>query len=1149
MKKIEEILVNNPILSKIKKGNRIICNDSASEALLVAASFLNEPKKILLVKPNNFEALQTYNSLKVLLGENVLLYPAEESVRMVGQGISPENTILKVATLYQLMQDKPMVLIVSTQGLIKPIPSRSLFNSYVLDLKEGDIWGQDKLLEKLISLGYKKSLKVEQSLEYAHRGSVIDVFSLNYDDPLRIDFFDDEIETIKTFDINEQKSKEHIKKASILPATYLLNNDLEAGIAKIKEMLDKQLQNISSIEEKDKLTTAINSHIEILRNNEFGSIQYCYYSLLNEDAISILDFFGPDLTFISNYESIKSNYFMYQNESNEYFKELIDNHEWLIGINHCLDISYIFSRSKNNIYLEDEKEKVQDDEFFVREINSCNANAKLFIAVINKYLIDGNKIYICLPNEKQRENVSMWLEEALLNKNKDIKILDEEIPEGYEFVKEKVVFISGKEIFNSRSNTMKMFNKFKSAVTITSTNELNPYDYVVHEEHGIGQYLGIKTMEVDGIHRDYLQIMYHGNFNLYVPLDQFSLVRKYVGQEGKKPRLNSINSKEWKATKEKIKNRVNDIAEKLIDLYKERTKEIGYAFSKEDELERSFDNDFPYVLTKDQEIAVKEIKKDMEKPYPMDRLICGDVGFGKTEVAFRAAFKAIKDGKQVAIICPTTILARQHYYKALERFQNFDLRIELVSRLVPDGKQHQIAKDLEEGKVNIIIGTQRLLSPDFKYKDLGLLIIDEEQKFGVEHKEKIKELKRGVDVLTLSATPIPRTLQMSLLGIKELSQIQTPPSDRIPVQTYVMAKNERNIKEIIERELGRGGQVFYLHNKTSDIYALATKISKSIPAAKVGVGHGKMSRDEIEDIMVKFYNGEINVLICTTIIESGLDIPNANTIIVEDADKLGLSQLYQIKGRVGRSDRMAYAYLLYQPNKVLNEDASKRLKAIKEFTELGSGYKIALRDLSIRGAGDILGAEQAGFIDDVGMDMYMSLLEDAIKEKKNIVEDTKTPKAPKAMQLDSYVPTSFAKEDANKFEIYKEIEKVKNLKEIFKIEDKIKDNYGHITKPVQLLIEKKKIDILSSEDWVSDIKETNEYVDLYLTEEFSKTNNLGVDLFNITNEIDYKNIELSFRSSRIRVRIYKREDWSSSLRMCLEKITKLYKEGNKKESN
>jgi transcription-repair coupling factor (superfamily II helicase) len=524
------------------------------------------------------------------------------------------------------------------------------------------------------------------------------------------------------------------------------------------------------------------------------------------------------------------------------------------------------------------------------------------------------------------------------------------------------------------------------------------------------------------------------------------------------------------------------------------------------------------VHTKDQIDAIAKIKKEMEKSIPMDMLLCGDVGFGKTEVAFVAAFKAIKDAKQVALLCPTTLLSSQHFSSAVDRFKNFNIRVELLNRFKTEKEQEKIIKDLKDGKIDMLIGTHRILSSDIKFQDLGLLIVDEEQRFGVEHKEKIKEFKNSVDVLTLSATPIPRTMQMSLIGIRSLCQLQTPPEKRMPIQTYVMEKNPKIIKEIIERELGRNGQVFYLYNKTSNIANVAYQIENSIKGARVGIIHGKMDKEAIEEVTYDFYNNKLNVLVCTTIIETGIDIPNANTIIIENADHFGLSQLYQIKGRVGRSDKMAYAYLLFAPNKQVSEVASNRLRAIKEFTELGSGYKIALRDLSIRGAGDLLGANQSGFIENIGIDLYMDLLKEAIEEEKGIVKEQEKD-INNNIQIDGYIPSSYAGVDGNKIELYKKLDAVKTLEQLEELENQIKDIYGKMPSNVVLLIEKKRMDVLASNDKVERIKDDKEFIDIYLAKELSNKDGIGIKLFELANRLDYKNIVLSFRKDNIKIRI------------------------------
>ena len=576
-------------------------------------------------------------------------------------------------------------------------------------------------------------------------------------------------------------------------------------------------------------------------------------------------------------------------------------------------------------------------------------------------------------------------------------------------------------------------------------------------------------------------------------------MRKYSSSEGKVPKINKLGSSQWQKAKAKARNKVDDIADKLIEIYAARMNQTGYAFPVDNEMQLEFENAFGYELTEDQVRSVKEIKEDMEKPQPMDRLLCGDVGFGKTEVALRAVFKAILGNKQVAFLCPTTILSMQHYKTMLDRFENFPVKVALLNRFTSTKQKNQILKDLKEGNIDLLVGTHRILSKDVEFKDIGLLCIDEEQRFGVKQKEKIKEYRKTIDVLTLSATPIPRTLQMSLMGIRGLSQIETPPKNRQPVQTYVIEKNDVLIKQIIERELARDGQVFYLHNRTSNIANTADKIGRMVPGAKVVVGHGKMDKNEIEDVMMRFVNKEYNVLICTTIIETGIDIPNANTIIVENADKFGLSQLYQIKGRVGRSNRGAYAYLLYNPSKVLTEEASKRLKAIKEFTELGSGYKIAMRDLAIRGAGDILGGTQSGFIDSIGFDMFMKILQDSVNQKMGKQEQEIDIKNVN-VNVDGYIPHDYVSSDIEKLELYQRLDNTKTISAIDHLKTEFIDYYGKLPDEVAALIEKRKLDILASSKIIDVLEEKKGNIEITFSSDYSK-NVKGDQLFEIVNRL------------------------------------------------
>ena len=624
---------------------------------------------------------------------------------------------------------------------------------------------------------------------------------------------------------------------------------------------------------------------------------------------------------------------------------------------------------------------------------------------------------------------------------------------GLELIEEKVVILTAYELFGEVNVSKTKYFRFKDAKTLRNFQELNVGDYVVHDSYGIGQYLGIKTLDVKGYHKDYLYVAYAGDDTLYIPVEQFKMIRKYASADGKVPMIHALGSSKWTKAKQKAKNKIDDIADRLIELYAKRMSSPGFAFSKDNELQIDFENQFGYALTADQQRSVDEIKLDMEKPQPMDRLLCGDVGFGKTEVALRGAFKAILDHKQVAFLCPTTILSMQHFKTATERFKNFPVEIALLNRFTSSKEKKRILKEVKEGKIDLLIGTHRILSKDVAFNDLGLLVIDEEQRFGVKQKEKIKEYRETIDVLSLSATPIPRTLQMSLMGIRGLSKIDTPPKNRLPVQTYVVEKNNTLIKQVIERELARDGQVFYLYNRTDQIANVAYKISSTVPNAKVAIGHGQMDKNELEDVMLRFMNKEFNVLICTTIIETGIDIPNANTMIVEDADKFGLAQLYQIRGRVGRSERGAYAYLLYKKDKSIQDDALKRLKAIKEFTELGSGYKIAMRDLSIRGAGNILGASQSGFIDSVGFEMYSQLLEEAINKRQGKTQVRRKGNAEFNLQIDAYLPSDYISDERQKIEIYKRIREIENQKDYQDLQDELIDRFGEYPDQVAYLIE------------------------------------------------------------------------------------------------
>ena len=1104
-----------------------------AKALLIASSYNKENKKMLVLTNSLHNASLLYEYLSNLLDEESLLtFFADETIQIEAYAESLEMSANRVYSLYSMLKEnKPRILITHTSAFLRYLPPVELFKNSIKKILQGQTIKKEELVSYLMDKGYKPVGKVATTLEFSKRGEIIDVYSVNYDNPIRIEFFDDEVESVRFFDVETQKTVAKTDHVYLIPASELLLEDtinikdtLYAYLNKDKEKLDFASFQV--------LNDSLDLDIYKLENNYKEGYLYKYHSLISKYG-NLNDYFNCDSFVLMEYESIKDNYNLLLKDTYDYKEELFKTGKTLSCANLYQELERVISNISSRIYINDIN-KANDKLFDVSSITSCYGSSKIASRLIKNYIDLKYSVYIYLDNEHQINNLYMWCDEYNIDKKK-FKLVKENLVEGFELEKEKIVFLSQRELFLSKLASGRYFTKYKSATVINDYQDLHPGDYLVHETYGIGKYVGIETVKVNNMNKDYMKLEYKNNESLFVPLEQFSLVRKYSLSEAKAPALNKLGSNDWNKTKQRIKEKVDDIAGKLIVMYEERTKKIGYAFSKDDELQMMFENDFPYVLTKDQKSAIKTMKKEMESKIPMDLLLCGDVGFGKTEVAFVGAFKAIKDNKQVVFLCPTTLLSIQHYQNAIDRFKNFNIKIELLNRFKTQKEVDKILKELKEGKIDMLIGTHRVLSKDVSFSDLGLLIVDEEQRFGVEHKEKIKELKNSIDVLTLSATPIPRTMQMSLIGIRSLAQLTTPPLKRMPIQTYVVEKNPRLIKEVIEREIGRGGQVFYLHNNTSDLNNIAFRIEHEIKGSKVGIIHGKMPKELIEETTYDFYNNKINVLVSTTIIETGIDIPNANTMIVENADHFGLSQLYQIKGRVGRSDRIAYAYLLYNPRKKMSEIAYNRLKAIKEFTELGSGYKIALRDLSIRGAGDILGENQSGFIENVGIDLYLDLLKEAIEEKKGIAKKEEIRN--NNIQVDGYIPLSYAECDGNKIDLYKQLEKITSLTDLEDYEKNINDMYGKMPSNVSMLIEKKRIDILASEDKVADIKDSKDYIDIYLSKELSNKDGIGVKLFEKANLLDYKSILLSFAKDNIKIRVIKTNtNWVYYIKEILESI-------------
>ena len=1150
MNLFEKLKSNNvtPLLEK-KKGHFVV-DDNNGVALLIASSYRNNKGSYLVVASNLFKAQKLYSSLVSFLNkDDVLFFPSDELIRAETIAQSKEMSAHRIYVLDEITKRKNVVVVANLASACRYLPNPDLFKERTFNLKQGGRYDILEVRKKLIENGYSCVNKVDQSLQFAIRGDVLDIFSVNNDNPVRIEFFDDEIESIRFFDLAKQTSIKTLDKVTILPASDILlsTNEMLASGEKLYASLEKE-QKVLSYSLFEKLRDTVDDLAFQLGEGQIDEKLYKYYAFLAENHYSIFDYCKSFTKVFVDVTGINNSNDILQNDSHEYLSELYENGKALPRLEIYQDINRLVE-PKQHITTTSLLDSPSAITFPIKGIPFQASKANDAINIIGSYLNDSYSVVLALNNKEHIFTIQQLLDfhhikyqmvdGFNLPKEGKVGISLINLNSGFALSEDRIAYLTSAELFNEKVRTARFDNRFKEATILRSYEELEPGDYVVHEYQGIGQFIALQTLEIEGVHKDYLKIAYWGNEYLYVPLAQFQLVRKYLAKEGAAPRLSHLHSKDWENTKKKVKARVNDLAERLMQLYVERSKIKGFAFQEDDEFQKAFEDEFDYELTRDQQRALDEIKKDMETPIPMDRLLCGDVGFGKTEVAFRAAFKAILSGKQVAILCPTTLLARQHYELALKRFANFDVNIAVFSRLVPNKDQKKYEKEVEEGKAHLIIGTHRLLSKNIHFKELGLLIIDEEQRFGVEQKERIKELKNDIDVLTLTATPIPRTLQISLVGVRSMSKIDTPPQDRMPIQTYVTPFRMDVVKELIERELGRNGQVFFLHNNISTLYTRVSLLQKMMPSVSFGVAHGKMDRDDIEDVMMRFYEGQIDVLVSTSIIENGIDVPNANMIIVEDSDNYGLAQLYQIKGRVGRSNRIAYAYLMYSEYKVLNEKAQKRLKALQDFTELGSGYKIAQRDLMIRGAGDILGPEQAGFIDSIGLDMYIKLLNEAIKEKMEGEIQVEEGPVITTLNVDAYIPNSYAKE-GDKIELYQEIMHAPSLEQLYAIKEKTRDIYGRLPDEVDMLFTKRSIDLLVREARVLKLEDKPRYVEINLGDDYINIRGIGNILFESLIPF-LSNVKISYANNIFKIQLFKSKKWISELEGILKSLLEIQK--------
>ena len=1027
-------------------------------------------KKVLIVENTNFHANKIYDDLNLLDSEHVHLFPVEESISTELATSSPDELSQRIDSLSFLVSDEPGILVTSVAGLEYELSAKALFENAQLKIEVNEEYDLEDLNREFVQMGYVKDKLVAKPGDFAIRGDIVDIYPLNVDDPIRIDFFGNQVEKIKYFDTETQRSMAELDKVEILPAKDRIVTDQQVadGLKKLQKSYQKQLDSTDDKDTKENLEISFGQTVEELsegmRPENIGRIA----DYIFEHPSNLIDYLdSKDIIIFNEYNRLieQSNDNSAENQSwlasqLEFGKALPEQkirQEFMDVIGedkHAQIYLSAFQQGMGHIRL-DQLQNVS-----VRSMQQFFSQMPLLKSEVERWQKQKYTVILAISNDKRINAINETLIDfgikATLTTNDKVitdqtQIMNASLSSGFEMPEEKLAIITEKELFN-RQPKKRRHQTLANAERLKSYNELKPGDYVVHVNHGIGKFIGMQTMEVDGKHQDYITIEYRDDGRLFIPVTQLDMVQKYVSAEGKSPRVNKLGGNEWQKTKRKVQSNIEDIADDLIDLYAKREAEKGFAFPKDDQMQHDFDNAFPYPETPDQLRSVDEIKRDMEKPHPMDRLLVGDVGFGKTEVALRAAFKAVEAGKQVIFLAPTTLLVQQHYETMKERFAGFPVNIGVLSRFQTRKQSKETIEQLEDGSLDIVVGTHRLLSKDVKFHDIGLLIIDEEQRFGVKHKEKIKQLKANVDVLTLTATPIPRTLNMSMLGVRDLSLIETAPSNRYPVQTYVMEQNYEVIAGAIKREMARGGQVFYLHNRVEDMDQVAGELQALVPDARIATAHGRMNETQMEGVIADYLAGEYDVLVTTTIIETGVDMPNTNTLIVENADRYGLSQLYQIRGRVGRSNRVAYAYLMYRPNKVLTEVGEQRLEAIKNFTELGSGFKIAMRDLSIRGAGNLLGKQQHGFIDSVGFDLYTQMLNDAVAKKRGHTKAEKT-NAEVNLALEAYLPADYITDQRQKVELYKRIRQIDSLENYQEVKSELLDRFGEYPQEVANLLD------------------------------------------------------------------------------------------------
>lgn len=1075
----------------LTKGGRHLMTGISGTARTVYLAALQQrtQQPMVIVSDSQFHADQLAEDLQALLGnEHVAVFPAEESLAAEMAVTSLDTLLARVSALHLLLTDPRAVVVTGIAGAQRYLPPVKKFQQAQLTIDFDHEYELKDLEIKLHQMGYHRNTTVEQPGEFAIRGSIVDVYPLDADYPVRLDFFDTELDSMRSFDAENQRSIENIDSLTILPATDLVLSDDDRQKAKtqLELAMTKQRDQLAGAEKRH-LTEAITPLLTTLADGQILPEMRAYLHMLYPDAASLFDYLPANgIVVFDDYPRAIENAAQMRLDDTNWWAEKLDKQQVLTTADfgwsltdQARDIqqaSLIFSPLQRGI---GQLRQTSLTNVTLRPTQQFFGQMPLLKGEVTRWQKQ-NMTVIFLTNSDDRQvklvqtlndfgiKVNQVSVDGLATGRTQSATLP--LSAGFELPMQKLVVLTEKELFQQVRKRAPKRQTLSNAERIKSYNELKPGDYVVHVNHGIGIYEGMQTIENRGVKQDYITIAYQKGDKLFIPVTQLDLVQKYVGAAEKAPRINKMGGTEWQRAKAKVAKKVEDIADDLLALYAEREIKQGYAFAPDDEEMRRFEEAFPYPETPDQIRSVKEIKADMEKPRPMDRLLVGDVGFGKTEVAMRAAFKAAHEGKQVAMLVPTTILAQQHYDSFLNRFEGTNLKIAWMSRFQTKKQMTEIKTGLKNHTIDIIIGTHSLLAKDVAFGDLGLLIIDEEQRFGVKHKERLKSLQTNVDVLTLTATPIPRTLNMAMVGVRDLSVIETPPANRYPIQTYVMEQNGRVIANAIEREMARGGQTFYLHNRVADIEKVAGMIQSLVPEAQVAYIHGQMTETQMEGILVDFINGEYDVLVTTTIIETGVDIPNANTLFVENADYMGLAQLYQLRGRVGRSNNVAYAYFTYPGTRSLNEESEKRLTAIRDFTELGSGFKIAMRDLSIRGAGDLLGQSQHGFINAVGYDLYTQMLQEAVAAKQG--KKQKRFDSELDLQVEAYLPADYVADGPQKIDLYQRIRKATKAEQFAEITDDLVDRFGDIPAATNRLLTVSQLKAIADQVGVAQIKRT-----------------------------------------------------------------------------